>query len=89
MTSSFLLFEIIISPLLLLSESWYTGLEITYSILICSRSMYKAFPVGSIKKRLGYFILYLITSVLIYLLIFLGIAAPYRRRTNIQLNLYN
>ena len=74
MTSSFLLFGIIITPLLLLSESWYTGVEITYSILICSMSMYKAFPIGSIRKRLGHFILYLITSVLIYLLIILGIA---------------
>lgn len=72
MTSSILLFGIIISPLSLLSESWYSGLEIVYSIIICSMSMYKAFPVGPFKKRIGYFVLYLIASVAIYLLIFLG-----------------
>lgn len=74
MTSSFLLFGIIISPLSLLSESWYSTLEIAYSILICSISMYKAFPIGSVKKRIGYFVLYLFVAVLIYLLIILGIA---------------
>ena len=73
MTSSILLFGILISPLSLLSESWYSGLEIVYSILICSMSMYKAFPVGSMKKRIGYFALYLIVSFAIYLLIFLGL----------------
>lgn len=75
MTSSFLLFGIILSPLSLLSESWYSGLEVGYSILICSISMYNAFPIGSIKKRIGYFALYLTLSVLIYMLIVLGIAA--------------
>ena len=73
MTSSILLFGILISPLALLSESWYSGLEIIYSILICSMSMYKAFPVGSMKKRTGFFISYLIISLLVYLLIILGI----------------
>ena len=72
MTSSILLFGIIINPVALISESWYSGLEIGYSILICSISMYKAFPVGNLKKRIGYFALYLIVSVAIYLLIFLG-----------------
>ena len=71
MISSILLFGIIISPLSLLSESWNSGLEIVYSIIICSLSMYKAFPVDSMKKRIGYFALYLIVSVAIYLLIFL------------------
>lgn len=73
MTSSILLFGIIISPLSLLSESWYSWLEIVYSIIICSLSMYKAFPVGPMKKRIGYFALYLIVSLAIYLLIFLVI----------------
>lgn len=72
MTSSILLFGILICPLSLLSESWDSGLEILYSIIICSLSMYKAFPIGSLKKRIGYFALYLIVSVAIYLLIFLG-----------------
>ena len=72
MTSSILLFGIIISPLSLLSESWYSGLEIVYSIIICSISMYKAFPVSPMKKRIGDFALYLIVSVLIYLFIFIG-----------------
>lgn len=72
MISSILLFGILICPLSLLSESWYSGLEIVYSIIICSVGMYKAFPVGPIKKRIGYFSLYLIVSVAIYLLIFLG-----------------
>ncbi|MBD5355573.1 MAG: DUF3667 domain-containing protein [Bacteroides sp.] len=75
MTSSFLLFGIIISPLSFLSESWYSGLEIGYSILICSMSMFNAFPIGSMKKRIRYFVMYLIVSVLIYLLIILGIVA--------------
>ena len=75
MTSSFLLFGIIISPMSLLSEAWYSDLEIGYSILICSISMYKAFPVGSMKKQIGYFALYLTVSILIYLLIIFGIAA--------------
>ncbi|MDE6193983.1 MAG: DUF3667 domain-containing protein [Muribaculaceae bacterium] len=72
MTSSILLFGIIISPVALMSESWYSGLEIGYSILICSISMYKAFPVGNWKKRIGYFTLYLIVSFALYLLIILG-----------------
>ena len=71
MTSSILLFGIIISPVSLISDSWYSGLEICYSILICSMSMYKAFPVGGIKKRIGYFTLYLAVSVAIYLLVIL------------------
>lgn len=75
MTSSFLLFGIIVSPVSLFSDTWDSVLEIVYSITICSLSMYKAFPVGSIKKRLGYFVLYLIVSVLIYLLIILVIVA--------------
>lgn len=72
MTSSMILFSIIMSPLSLISEAWYSGLEITYSILICSLSMYKAFPVVGMKKRMGYFTLYLIVSVALYLLIILG-----------------
>lgn len=71
MISSILLFGILICPLSLLSESWYSGLETVYSVIICSLSMYKAFPVGPMKKRIGYFALYLIVSVAIYLLIFL------------------
>ncbi len=71
MASAFLLFGIIISPLSLLSESWHSGLEIAYSILICSLAMYKAFPIGSLKKRVGLFILYLIVSGLLYTLFML------------------
>ena len=83
MTSSMLVFGIIISPVSLLSEPCYSCLEIVYSIVICSMSMYKAFPVGSLKKRIGYFALYLVISVLIYLLIIfwiialLGFGQPY------------
>ena len=72
MTSSILLFDIIISPVSFISESCYSGQEIGYSILICSISMYKAFPVGNLKKRMGYFTLYLIVSIALYLLIILG-----------------
>lgn len=72
MTSSLLIFGIILSPLTLVSESWESGLEIGYSILICAMSMYNAFPIGSIKKRIGYFTLYMTVSVLIYILIILG-----------------
>ncbi len=75
MTSSFLLFGIVLSPLSLVSESWYSGLEIVYSILICSMAMYKAFPIESIKKRIGFFLLYLIIAGLLYLLIMIGIAS--------------
>lgn len=74
MASSFLLFDVIISPLAVISESWYSGFEIIYSLLISSLSMYHAFPLGSAKKRIGYFILYLLVSVFIYLIILLGIA---------------
>lgn len=72
MTSSMILFSIIMTPLSLISETWYSALEITYSILICALSMYKAFPVVGIKKRMGYFALYLIVSVALYLLIIIG-----------------
>ncbi len=75
MTSSFLLFGIILSPLSLLSESWYSALEIVYSILICSVAMYKAFSIKSVKKRIGFFLLYLIVSGLLYILIMIGVAA--------------
>ena len=75
MTSSILLFGVITSPVSLLSEPWYSGLEIVYSILICSLSMYKAFPIKSLKKRIGYFILYLAVAAIFYLLIIFGIAA--------------
>lgn len=75
MTSAVLLFGIILSPLSLISDTWYSVMEIIYSILICSMSMYKAFPISSYKKRIGYFIIYLMVSLLIYLLIFSGIAA--------------
>ena len=75
MTSSILLFGIIISPVSLISESWYSCLEISYSLLICSMSMYNAFPVENLKNRIVYFILYLAVSVLIYLLIIFCIAA--------------
>ncbi|MDE7437263.1 MAG: DUF3667 domain-containing protein [Muribaculaceae bacterium] len=74
MTSSLLIFGIIVKPLSILSESFSSALEILYSIIICSMSMYKAFPIPSLKKRIGYFLLYLILSVVIYLLIFLAIA---------------
>lgn len=72
MASSFLLFGIIISPVSLFSDTWDSVLEIVYSITICSLSMYKAFPVGSMKKRIGYFALYMIVSIAIYLIIILG-----------------
>lgn len=75
MTSSFLLFGIIISPLSIISESWYSGLEISYSILICSISMHKAFPIGAMKKQIRYFMMYLGVAVVIYLLIIFGIFA--------------
>lgn len=74
MTSSFLIFDIIISPLSIASESLYTALEMTYTLLICSLSMYHAFPLGSPKRRIQHFILYLLVSALIYLLILLAIA---------------
>ena len=73
MTSSILLFGIIISPVSLISESWYSGLEVCYSLLICSISMYKAFPVGNLKKRIVYFTLYLIVSFALYFFIILGL----------------
>ncbi len=72
-TTSFLIFGIIISPLSLLSEEWCSGLEFCYSIFLCSMSMFKAFPLGSMKKSVGYFMLYLIVSLLIYILIALGL----------------
>ena len=75
MTSSILLFGIVTSPMALISESFYSGLEICYSLLICSMSMYEAFPVEGMKKRVSYFCLYLFVSVVIYLLIIVGIAA--------------
>ncbi len=75
MTSAFLLFGIVMSPLSLLSESWYSGLEIIYSILICSMAMYKAFRIKSVKKRIGFFVLYLIVCILLYILIIFGFAA--------------
>ncbi len=75
MVSTFLLFEIIISPLSLLSESLYSGLEIAYSILICSMAMYKAFTIKSLKKHIGFFLLYLIVSGLLYMLIMIGFAS--------------
>ena len=75
MTSSFLIFGIRISPLSLLSDTWDSVLEIIYSIAICSISMYKAFSLPTMKKRIGYFVLYLTVSVLIYMLIILGIVA--------------
>lgn len=75
MTSSFLFFGIIISPVSVFSDTWDSVLEIVYSITICSLSMYKAFPVSSIKKRIGYFALYLVTTVMIYLLIIFGFLA--------------
>ena len=82
MTSSILLFGIIICPVSLISESWYSGLEICYSLLICSMSMYKAFPVGSLKKRIVYFTLYLAVSVMIYLLIIFGLALAVSDQVN-------
>lgn len=72
MTSSVLLFSAIMSPLSLISETLYSGLEMSYSIFVCSLSMYKAFPVAGLKKRIGYFTLYLIVSVALYLLVILG-----------------
>ncbi len=72
--SSFLLFGIIVTPLSLLSETCSSAIEIIYSLLICSISMYKAFPVKSLKKRIALFILYLFVSSLIYLLILVAIA---------------
>lgn len=74
MTSSFLLFGIIISPLSLLSDDMYSALELVYSILICSMAMYKAFPVGSAKRRIAFFILYLFVCSTLYLLIMSGVA---------------
>lgn len=75
MTSSFLLFEILISPLLIISPSWFSGLGTGYSIIICALSMYKAFPIGSFKKRIGYFLLYITLSVALYALIIFGLYA--------------
>lgn len=75
MTSAFLLSGVILAPVALLSEFWYSALEITYSILISSVAMYKAFPIDSVKKRVRYFILYLLVSGLIYFLIIFGFAA--------------
>ena len=71
MATAFLLFSIILSPLSIVSESWYSGLETAYSIIISSISMYKAFPMASAKRRIGCFILYLVVTALIYLLFLL------------------
>ncbi len=75
MTSAFLLFGIVTSPLSLLSESWYSRLEIAYSIFICSMAMYKAFPIQSLKNRIGFFLLYILVSALLYMIIMIGVAA--------------
>ena len=75
MTSSFVLFGIILSPLAILSEPACSILKTAYTIIISAIALYHAFPVGSYKKRTGYFVLYLLTSFVIYLLIILGIIA--------------
>ncbi len=75
MTSAFLLFGIVASPLSLLSESWYSGIETAYSILICSMAMYKTFPIKTVKKRIALFLLYILVSAILYMLIMMGVAA--------------
>ncbi len=74
MTSAFLLFSIVLSPLSLLSEAVYSALEILYTVLICSFALYQAFPMGSPRKRILYFLLFLIVVGLLYMLIMFGVA---------------
>lgn len=74
MTSAFLIFGVIISPLSLASESLYTTLEITYTLAICSLSMYHAFPLATPKKRITHILLYLLVSALTYILLLIAVA---------------
>jgi hypothetical protein len=76
MATSFIIFNVITLPISILSDDIYSALGFGYSILICAMSMYFAFPIDSKKRRVGYFALYLLTALLIYLiiLVILGIA---------------
>lgn len=69
MATSFLIFNVVTSPISILSENIYSALGLCYSILICAISMYFAFPITPKKRRIGYFAAYLLTVLLIYLII--------------------
>lgn len=69
MATSFIIFDVITLPISLLSGSTYSALGLCYSILICAMSMYFAFPIDPKKRRIGYFVVYLLSVLIIYLII--------------------
>lgn len=69
MATSFIIFNIVTSPISILSENVYSAMGFCYSILICAISMYFAFPITPKKRRASYFAVYLLTALLIYLII--------------------
>ena len=69
MATAILLFSILLSPLSVVAQSLCSWLEVCYSIIICCISLYKAFPINSLKSRIRHFILYLLVAALIYLLL--------------------
>lgn len=69
MATSFIIFDVVTFPISMLSEKLYSILGFCYSILICAISMYFAFPITPNKRRVGYFAVYLLTALLIYLVI--------------------
>lgn len=67
--NSFIIFDVVTFPISILSEKFYSILGFCYSILICAISMYFAFPITPKKRRVGYFAVYLLTALLIYIII--------------------
>lgn len=70
MASAFIIFDTITLPIYGLSESLYSGLGFCYTILMCAIGMYIAFPIGTRKRRISYYLIYLLTVLVIYIIIF-------------------
>uniref|UniRef100_UPI0026667E7C DUF3667 domain-containing protein n=2 Tax=uncultured Duncaniella sp. TaxID=2768039 RepID=UPI0026667E7C len=82
MATSFILFDIITLPICAISETAHSALGMSYSVLICAASLNFAFPIASVKRRIGYFAVYLLCVALIYILllgtvgVILGLGKP-------------
>ncbi|MDE6301034.1 MAG: DUF3667 domain-containing protein [Muribaculaceae bacterium] len=72
--NAFIVFGIVTLPLkFLVTDAVYSGIELCYTVAIVAISLIKAFPMATLSAAIKYFVLFLIVSMLIYMLIFVGI----------------
>lgn len=73
MVNAFLVFGTLSSPFLFVSEEWYSSINMIYTVVISCLALFIAFPFANLKIRLGYFLLYVLSVILIYLIIIIPV----------------